>query len=1198
MSKETTFKLKRGVSGGAFPTSLTHGELAINTTDQRLFVGSVTGGPLPFNRVFLGSEQPSNPINGDYWYTGTVNKIYYEGIWETAGGTAGGTGSFDPTNQLVYFRGLSGEGGSTFAGGVAISTGGLKINSGGLSVTGGSTLTGGISVYGGLNVRSGNISGLPIASSSITGVASFTNDFVVSLDGSVSLTGNYVKSINGSTGAVSFAVPVASSSATGVASFSNEFLVSAAGAVSLTSNYVTSFNGSTGAVSFAVPVASSSVTGVASFGNEFVVSAAGAVSLTSNYVTSFNGLTGSISFVVPVASSSVTGVASFSNDFVVSLEGSVSLTGNYVKSVNGLTGAVVSVATTGSNTFTDLQTMNAGLSSNHLYVSNGATFANGLVVSSGTISGTLSTNSQPNITSVGSLSSLTVSGIINANSGVTSNHLYVSNGATFANGLSIIAGGLKVTGSTLLDGSPGTGLVVTGSSFYNSGLQIIRGSLSVTGGIKVNTGGIYLTGGLTAYGSVNILNSFTVTGEGATAFFRALSVGGITSAYTLAIRGFTSDFIYCPNPILLYPLGDIGFINQAAAVQIDNDVARFYRWGADNLLSREYLYGYSSVLGSTVGTQLQYYRQPPSGLPVAKKLTKVVDVVISVNTLGEIGLLADKSLTSWGNVLKLPGFETSSPVGNFIDIASGLSGTVPHNGNYSNEIAGWWLGLMENGRLTGQAWPASSRNTASPASLAGSMSNPIFSTMPPSLRWDAASGITAKAILSTDDAYCYAILADNSLTAWGATCFMLGGSGSNTPGTLGGPPSTTGGILANFQPGSATFSGFASRKATRTLAFVIKSDGNIQCFGYTGTSTITDPLRTSNGVVDYRSVFCTPRTNDDQIIKIDHVSDRITSSNSIYTRVLSGVQPGFFCGEVYRTYKTTGDRRVFIGLTKSGNLTAGIHYVNETTSLGYEAQPVDLWWPTYAASGVTFSNVVCGPRLVLGQKADGSLIAYGLTSPTSGFSVNLEWNQQTSVPESFMRGSQSYVRFGGAVSISSVPQGTSDPYTDLQLLDIRGSAVASGFIVASDAELKSEIANKPTGTKEVSQWKKDLLDNLQPKEFYYLGDPTNKKTIGYLAGDAESANSKYVAHINPASTIIDAPPRLTGSSIEPYSGINLSTLMVGTIESLRELDTEMSRIWLTESLPYPSKVKNSDLWYYSGENRLYIRKNDVWIQVN
>jgi hypothetical protein len=126
------------------------------------------------------------------------------------------------------------------------------------------------------------------------------------------------------------------------------------------------------------------------------------------------------------------------------------------------------------------------LTTNHLYVSNGATFANGLVVqaggisitgglnvlsgtitgtlataaqpnitsvgtltrlevgsggisSAGGITGTLNTVAQPNITSVGTLTSLSSSGLVTASGGITSNHLYVTNGATFA-GTSVYTG--------------------------------------------------------------------------------------------------------------------------------------------------------------------------------------------------------------------------------------------------------------------------------------------------------------------------------------------------------------------------------------------------------------------------------------------------------------------------------------------------------------------------------------------------------------------------------------------------------------------------------------------------------------------------------------------------------------------------------------------------------------------------------------
>jgi len=55
-----------------------------------------------------------------------------------------------------------------------------------------------------------------------------------------------VTTFNGASGAVTYSPPLASASVTGVASFGNEFVINGNGAVGLTSNYVKTFNGATG----------------------------------------------------------------------------------------------------------------------------------------------------------------------------------------------------------------------------------------------------------------------------------------------------------------------------------------------------------------------------------------------------------------------------------------------------------------------------------------------------------------------------------------------------------------------------------------------------------------------------------------------------------------------------------------------------------------------------------------------------------------------------------------------------------------------------------------------------------------------------------------------------------------------------------------------------------------------------------------
>lgn len=78
----------------------------------------------------------------------------------------------------------------------------------------------------------------------------------VTLGSGITLSNTGVLSFNSSTGAVTYAPPIATSSVTGVASFGDEFVVSAAGAVSLTANYVKSINGVTGTPSLTANSAS------------------------------------------------------------------------------------------------------------------------------------------------------------------------------------------------------------------------------------------------------------------------------------------------------------------------------------------------------------------------------------------------------------------------------------------------------------------------------------------------------------------------------------------------------------------------------------------------------------------------------------------------------------------------------------------------------------------------------------------------------------------------------------------------------------------------------------------------------------------------------------------------------------------------------------------------------------------------------
>jgi hypothetical protein len=355
MPRESTIQILRSTSTDT-PTGLTFGELAYSDVNGKLFVGRTGGASLWVGTGITTGSISTN--SATLVPTQSAVKTYVDGV-------VGGGSVVNSVNGVAGAITITGDGGSQL-----------------------------VTVSGTTTTFSNRL-----ASATVTGVASFGNEFVVT-SGAVGLTSNYVKSFNGSTGAVSFAVPLASSSVTGVASFGNEFVVTS-GAVGLTSNYVKSINGSTGAVTNIAKTnvdnnfsASQTVGGIiasndgdgttiylraanadiflntetlganqrlvfTTSGSNSVINlpgASGTVALVGTTVASVNGATGAITitgsgaitqtvsgttttFGARLASATVTGVASFGNEFVVT-SGAVGLTSNYVKSFNGSTGAV------------------------------------------------------------------------------------------------------------------------------------------------------------------------------------------------------------------------------------------------------------------------------------------------------------------------------------------------------------------------------------------------------------------------------------------------------------------------------------------------------------------------------------------------------------------------------------------------------------------------------------------------------------------------------------------------------------------------------------------------------------------------------------------------------------------------------------------------------------------------------------------
>jgi hypothetical protein len=92
MADPIKIKIKRGLTAGIEPSGLTYGEVAINITDKKMFIGGITGETI---LLFTGSTAPSGEnapgpafaagdpvvINQSYLATSTVPLIQDGSLW-------------------------------------------------------------------------------------------------------------------------------------------------------------------------------------------------------------------------------------------------------------------------------------------------------------------------------------------------------------------------------------------------------------------------------------------------------------------------------------------------------------------------------------------------------------------------------------------------------------------------------------------------------------------------------------------------------------------------------------------------------------------------------------------------------------------------------------------------------------------------------------------------------------------------------------------------------------------------------------------------------------------------------------------------------------------------------------------------------------------------------------------------------------
>jgi hypothetical protein len=150
------------------------------------------------------------------------------------------------------------------------------------------------------------------------------------------------------------------------------------------------------------------------------------------------------------------------------LSDSIALAGSTLTLQNlNVVGNIAGIA----SAYTGLGTFNAGITSNHLYVTNGATFA-GL----GTFNAGITSNHLYVTNGVTFASTSVHTGLGTFNAGITSNNLYVTNGVTFAGtspssststGALVVAGGVGIGGSLYIGGGITAAASIVPSTWAN-----------------------------------------------------------------------------------------------------------------------------------------------------------------------------------------------------------------------------------------------------------------------------------------------------------------------------------------------------------------------------------------------------------------------------------------------------------------------------------------------------------------------------------------------------------------------------------------------------------------------------------------------------------------------------------------------------------------------------------------------------------
>ena len=484
-------------------------------------------------------------------------------------------------------------------------------------------------------------------------------------------------------------------------------------------------------------------------------------------------------------------------------------------------------------------------------------------VANASVAGTVTTNAQPNITSIGTLTSLNVNGIISATGNIHNEGNILSNGiiSTTGNvtGLYFIGNGSQLSGIASSYGNSNVasylptytgnlnpnnisaagnirGSYILGNGAFLTGLPASYSNTNVASYLAIYTGNISAGNiSVTSNISGNILNIVDISVSGNTIANTISTTGNITAPYFIgSVIGNISGNLVAPgaNTQILY--NNNGTVNASAGLTFDFNANSLVSTGTvtgSNFLTG----GIVSAAGNITGN---YYRGNGFNLSGINAANIVGNVAIAnyaqtAGTANTVTTNAQPNITSVGTLTSLT-VTANTNTGNLL-----TTGVISSTGNIST--AGYFLGNFQ-GNISGNITVPGSNtqllynNNGNAGASAGftfnSATNAVIST----------GTVTGSNFLTGGFISAAGNIIANYYIGNGATLSNI--SGSNVTGevanaTYATSADTSGTVTTNAQPNITSVGILSSLSVSGTAtpgnlitAGIVSATGNISTAGY------------------------------------------------------------------------------------------------------------------------------------------------------------------------------------------------------------------------------------------------------------------------------------------------------------------------------------------------------------------------------